>query len=250
MPCVIASRDVLPTMAAFDDVVPGFTFNETVYFGSHVGHWTGYKVPDGAAIYNMEPLYDGCRSLSIGYMDILRRTRVLDYSASNVAYLARQGIEAFHLPYGFHTGLIDEPRKARKDIEVLLIGSDNPRRRAIVSRLRRVFHVKWLSGVYGEARAQAAARAHVQINVHFCDEHLLEITRLNWLMANGHNVVSEPGNEPEVNDAYAAGLRLSFDLEGAIADALLEPIDGSSVIRGMPINCEAANRWLAERKVA
>jgi len=246
VPARIIGREKLQPMAAFDDVAPGMDFDEEIILGAHASHWSGDHIPDGSAIYNMEPLYEGCRSLSVGYMDILKRCRVIDYSRRNVEFLAVHGVDAFHLPYGWHAGLVDEPSSPAKDIEVLLIGSENPRRSAIVDRLRMQFDVAWCSGLYGQKRAEMAARAIVHLNIHFHENHPLEVARLNWLLANGHNTVSEPGNDEQQNSAYEHGCRISFDLEEAIGQAMQDPIDGSECIKRM--DCREANEWLKSRK--
>src|ERR1035437_8246029 len=95
----------LPEAAAFYDVEKALKFDEDVYLMAMLAPFL--KVPlKNKVIYNMEPLYDGCRSFKICYEQVLRDNLVLDYDAQNVEYLKGLGIEAFHLPYGFHQELV------------------------------------------------------------------------------------------------------------------------------------------------
>lgn len=196
-------------------------------------------------VYNLEPLYDGCRSFSIGYLETLKRCMVLDYSALNVEYLRGHGIEAFHMPYGYSKGL-ERVKPANKDIDVLCVGSVNPRRQVLFSRMPKHINFVWAQNVYGDALDKLVARAKVHVNVHYRDDHQLEVVRLNYLMANGCTVVSERGNEPHVNTAYAPGL--IFADYNSIIDACIfalgTPVDGIDCIRNLPQDCGSAQYWL------
>ena len=237
----------IPEAAAFYDVRDVLSFEQDITLCAHVAPLFGIELND-VAIYNMEPLYDGCRSFSIGYFETLKRCHVLDYSARNVAYLRGRGIESFHMPYGYHESLKRAVPTA-KDIDVLCIGSINQRRSILFERLEKEFNFAWVQGVYGEARDALIAKVKVHVNVHYCDAHPLEVVRLNYLMANHCNIVSEAGNEDEVNQNYAPGLRFSR-YDGLIASchhALMHPVDGHDIIKRMPHDCAPAQRWLNAR---
>jgi hypothetical protein len=244
---MIFGRDRLPALACFNDVDSCLDFDCDVYLGSHAYGFLGDRVPVGSAIYNMEPLYDGCRSLSVGYMDILKTCHVIDYSAKNVQYLKHKGIEAFHMPYGWHKGL-DRVVESIKDIEVLFIGSYNQRRYKIIEKLREKFDVVWVSGVYGAELDKLVARAKVHLNIHYVEDHPLEVVRLNYLLANGCNVVSEPGNDDEVNNKYSSMLHMTWDLE----QGLKELVYKQNIKENMMVlkhDCSAANEWLQRRYI-
>lgn len=239
----IVGDGVIPEAAAFYDVRDALSFEHDVTLAAHVAPIFGMKLRN-EVIYNLEPLYDGCRSFSIGYLDTLKQCKVLDYSKRNVEYLMSIGMEAFHMPYGYHESL-ERPVSVKKDIDVLCLGSINPRRAKVFEQLKH-FNFVWAQGIYGEQRDRLIARAKVHVNVHYCDEHPLEVVRLNYLMANHCTIVSERGNDAEVNAAYADGLIFAGyeGIDEACRRALEEPKDGYDCIKSMPHDCRPAQEWL------
>lgn len=244
----ILGEGVIPEAAAFHDVRDALEFDCDVTLLAHAAPLFGVDL-SGEVIYNMEPLHDNCRSFSIGYLDTLKRSTVLDYSARNVAYLETLGIDAFHMPYGYHESL-ERSKRTEKDIDILFIGSVNPRREKIFERFPEEFRFVWACGVYGEERDRLVARAKVHVNVHYSDEHPLEIVRLNYLMANHCTVVSERGDDEEVNRRYEDGVIFadSDEILEACRTALDDPLDGSECIRRIPHNCGPAQAWLRARQ--
>lgn len=232
---------VIPEARAFYDVRDALKFDKDVYLCSHIAPFLGIELK-GKAIYNLEPLYDGCRSFSIGYLDVLKNNHVIDYDRRNVAYLKSLGIEAFYMPYGYHKSL-ERPVEAEKDIDFLLVGSVNPRREKLLKDLPKHGRFEWVQGVYGDELDRLIARAKVHLNVHYCDDHPLEVVRLNYLMANGCNIVSERGNSIEINGLYAYGLHFTNDVIAGCLHALKHPKAGECV-RLIPHDCTAANKWL------
>ena len=234
----------IPEAKAFYDVRDALTFDRDVYLAAMLAPALGVNLKD-EVIYNLEPLYDGCRSFSIGYLDVLRQNIVLDYSRQNVEYLKTLGIKAFHMPYGYHRSL-ERVKPEIKDIDVLLIGSINPRRKHLLRWMRSEFDFLWAQNVYGVLRDNLVARAKVHINVHFCEDHPLEVVRLNYLMANHCNIVSERGNDSQVNDDYSMGVRYctAENLIEVCRDAIEHPVDGYDCIKAMPHDCSKAQEWL------
>jgi hypothetical protein len=237
---------VIPEVRAFDRVREALEFDEDVYLAAMWCKLTGETIPDGAAIYNMEPLYDGCRSFSLGYLDTLKRCRVIDYDRRNVEYLATFGVDAFHMPYGFHESLFRWKRQ-NTAIDILLVGSVNGRRQRIVNELRKRFDIVWATGAYGKALDSLVGMAKVCLNIHYVENHPLEVARLNYLIANGCTVVSEPGWDDEVNNDYSNGVYITENIGDACEYALENPMNGTELARTMWMNCKAANNWLKEK---
>ena len=242
---MIIGRKTLPAMAAFDDVQQALADWPEIVLGAHAAALTGEKIPEGSIIYNMEPLYDGCRSFSIGYQDILRAYPVLDYQQKNVEYLRTLGVDAVHMPYGFHEGLRRASR-AVKDIDVLFFGSVNPRREPVLEALAQSgMNAHVVQGLYGAELDALVARAKIHVNIHYCESHPLEVVRLNYLMANGEFVISERGWDAEDNARYAHGLVFSayedivencqrfLKLEATYLRTEIASI-GAEIVRGMP----------------
>ncbi len=235
----------IPEAKAFYDVRDALEFEQDIYLCAHIGPLLGITLKD-VAIYNLEPLYDGCRSFSVGYLEVLKRCHVLDYRKKNVEYLKSLGIEAFHMPYGYHKSL-ERAKVAEKDIDVLFVGSVNPRRLEAFDKLSKEVEFVWARGVYGDELDSLISRAKVHVNVHYCDPHPLEVVRVNYLMANHCNIVSEIGDEDQHH--YKEGLRFA-GYEGLIEackQAMKNPIDGYDFIKSIPHDCGPARQWLSTR---
>jgi hypothetical protein len=210
-PIVMGDGIIPEAQSVFDvrDALPG---RADVVLLAHVAKPLGLAIPAGSTIYNLEPLYDGCRSLSVGYMDVLRTFPVWDYQARNVEYLRTHGVTARHVPYRYSKAL-ERVTERPKDIEVLFFGSMTPRRHAVLDQIAARCRLVTAQGVYGAELDALVARSCVVVNVHHCTEpHPLEVVRLNYLMANGCAVVSERGWDDAENAQYAPGLLLSEDL--------------------------------------
>jgi len=242
---MIIGRKKLPAMAAFDDVQCALSDWPEVVLGAHAANLVGEEIPAGSVIYNMEPLYDGCRSFSLGYLHTLRTHPVVDYQRRNVEYLRALGVSAIHMPYGFYEGMRRVPR-AVKDIDVLFFGSINLRRAPVLEALQQSgMNVRIVQGIYGEELDALVARAKIHVNIHYCDSHPLEVVRLNYLLANGGFVISERGWDVEDNAQYAPGLVFShYDdiVENCRRFVKSEAVDlrteiasiGSEILRDLP----------------
>lgn len=247
----IIGLGVLPAAQCMLDVRDAlqFDFDQDIYLLGQFAPMLGVKL-EGATIYNLEPLYDGCRSFSIGYLDVLKHNHVLDYSRKNLEYLKSNGVDAVHLAYGFHPAL-SRAMPVEKDIDVLFVGSDNPRRREFFSRFEKKVPFTWAQSVYGADLDRLIARAKVHVNVHYCDPHPLEVVRLNYLMANGCTIISESGDDDEVNAAYSDGLTFARldDFVELCHEALRGNIGNQAraTIERMPHDNSAARAWLNER---
>jgi hypothetical protein len=244
----------LPFVRAFDHVADALDIPE-VLLGACFAGLIGEHVPGGSIVYNMEPLHDGCCAFEVGYLDTLRQCHVLDYQRRNVEYLASLGIEAFHLPFGYHPSL-ERCEPADRDIDVLMVGTMSPRRMQVLTALTLAgVNVRYVHGVHGQELDQLVARARAHVNIHRYDGHPLEVVRLNYLMANKACVVSEPGWDPEETRAYAAGV--TFCDYSEIVDTVIQLLGTAArivkgfqareIIRAMPFHTKAARDWLVGR---
>lgn len=239
-------------MAAFDEVAKAMEFDRDIWLGAHNTYFMKTAPLKGELIYNMEPLYDGCRALSLGYMETLKQCDVIDYSRENVKYLAAHGVEAFYMPYGYHPSQLvapDLPKPTSKDIDVLFIGSGTPRREMLVSILSKRFKVEVAQGVYGVDRDRLLLRAKLHLNIHANAGTPLEVVRLNYLLANGCTVVTEPGNDPELNAVYSEMTYMATDLYSAVCSALWDPLENvAQKMMRHRHDCSAANAWANARR--
>ena len=242
----VIGETFIPEARAFDRVREALDFDCDVYLGAMWSGLCNEPIPNGSVIYNMEPLSDECRAFTLGYFDTLQNNIILDYSAKNVEYLRTKGIEAFHLPYGYHKSL-ERGVKGDKIFDFMLIGSVNPRRTMIVNDLRKHFDVIWVTGAYGDHLDALAGMAKVQLNIHYSHNHPLEVVRLNYLLANGCTVVSEFSDDPDVDAKYANGMYFANDLKNVCEYALSNPMEGYNCIKSMRMDCHDANAWVRSK---
>lgn len=234
---LIIGDGVIPEAEAVRDVQMSLAGRPDVVLLAHVASVLGQDIPKGSIIYNLEPLFDGCRSLRVGYLDVLRKYRVWDYQAKNVEFLATHGIEAMHVPYRYAAAQ-ERFSHGIKDIDVLFFGSMSPRRAEIISKIPGIITAQ---GCYGRELDELVPRARIVVNLHYCSEpHPLEVVRLNYLMANGCFVVSEPGWDEHENAAYAPGIVFAEDIPGACAQWLQQDRQAleaaaRATIRSMPM---------------
>ena len=86
------------------------------------------------------------------------------------------------VPIGYTRELTRIRRVAPPDIDVLFIGSINPRRRAVLEQMHADgLRVQAAFGVYGAERDALVARARIVLNVHFYEAKVLEMVRLSYL---------------------------------------------------------------------
>ena len=250
----IIGADRLPFARAFEHVADALNMPEALLGAAFAG-LTQEPIPDGSVVYNMEPLHDGCRAFEVGYLETLRRCHVLDYQRPNVDYLASLGVEAFHLPYGYHPSM-ERCVSVEKDIDVLMVGSMSPRRMMILNALVLAgANVRYVLGYYDKELDDLVARAKVHVNVHRYEGHPLEVVRLNYLMANAECVITEAGWDAEEGRAYADGVVFcGYDDIVRVALALIKnPVretigrQAQKIIRSMPFDIRGAREWLTGR---
>ena len=125
----------------------------------------------------------------------------------NIAVLAEIGVKAALCGIGYMPSLTRIPSAPAKDIDVLFIGSVNPRRGQLLKQLQMqgvAVHVVF--NLYGEERDALIARAKIVLNVHFYPAKLFEIVRVSYLLANKVCVVSETGQDGEVETLFLGGV--------------------------------------------
>lgn len=172
---------------------------------------TEYPLPvaKDAILYNLEQIDMGSPWMKPGLIDLFKRSRVWDYSKRNVDALAKVGVRVESLvPIGYAPELTRIQHAVDKDIDVLFVGSMNERRKAIIDGFANAgAKVSAVFGAYGAKRDALIARAKLVLNVHYYDAKVLEIVRLQYLLANKVAVLSEHGadsnEDAQLSDAVA-----------------------------------------------
>ncbi len=163
--------------------------------------------PD-AILYNLEQVQLGSSWFRPELLELFRRYTLWDYSRRNVAALGALDVEVARLvPIGYVPELTRIEHAGEPDLDVLFFGSLNPRRIAVIDRLRAAgLRVEVVFGVYGKPRDDLIARAKVVLNVHFYEAKVLEMVRVSYLLANRCCVLSEVSSDREEDDALSAGV--------------------------------------------
>lgn len=172
-----------------------------VLFGAH--HLpAAAALPGDTILFNLEQVVAGSLWLTPAYLSLLRRYRVWDYSAQNVAALRSLGVaSATHVPLGYAKSLERIARRA-EDIDVLFYGRLIPRRIDLLKRLEaRGMSVVAINDAYGKERDERIARARIVLNMHVAGEARLETARCFYALINGCFVLSEHST-----DAAESGL--------------------------------------------
>ena len=184
-----------------------------------------YPLPiaEDAILYNLEQIDVGSPWLKPELIALFKRSRVWDYSRRNAKALSELGVKVERVvPVGYAPELTRIQHAPKKDIDILFFGSMNERRKAILDGFVNAgVALVGVFGAYGGKRDALIARAKVVLNVHYYEAKVLEIVRLQYLLANQVTVLSEHGADPsedeELSDAVsfapydrlvAQGLRL------------------------------------------
>lgn len=164
-----------------------------IVLGSHLCLGKNEPLPPQSIIYNLEQIGPDITTRIPGYIELLKRHPVWDYSALNISQLMNLGVNATLCGVGYMPALT-RIKPAREDIDILFIGSVNPRRLAVFQEIEASGRkVSILYNSYGEERDQWIARAKLILNLHFYDAHIFEMVRVSYLLANRKCVVSETG---------------------------------------------------------
>jgi len=178
-----------------------------VVLGTHLLTTVTGTLPPHLILYNLEQIQKGSTWISQEYLNLLKRYPVWDYSALNIQKLKECGIKDVTLcGIGYMPALTCIP-PAPEDIDVLFIGSQNPRRMAILQQIAA--HGKTVLpafNAYGKERDALIARAKIVLNLHYYEAQIFEIVRVSYLLANHKCVVSETGFDSDLEAPLREGI--------------------------------------------
>jgi hypothetical protein len=206
-------------------VVPG---PQPIIFGANLlGDATVDVLPPGTIVYNLEQIDESSSWCSATYFRLLQSCQLWDYSARNIASLARLGVteNVRHVPVGYVPELTRITAAPVEDIDVLFYGSVNDRRNTVISGLRQAgLNAHAVFGVYGAARDALIARSKVVLNMHYYEANIFELVRVSYLLANRKAVVAEcnPGTEIDPDIVDAVQLARYEDLVSACAELVAD----------------------------
>jgi len=167
-------------------------------------------IPKDLILFNLEQIQLGSPWMSQSYLNILKSYPVWDYSYRNIQELKKLGINnVAYCGIGYEPELTKIPQ-SEEDIDVLLYGSLNDRRINILKELKNNgLNVAGLFGAYGEKRDKYIARSKVILNIHYYEARVFEIVRVSYLLANKKFVISEVGQDDDLEKPFARGMVFS-----------------------------------------
>lgn len=171
---------------------------KTIVLGAHLAK----ELKPGSIIYNMEQINSGSVFVNEGYIKMLREFEVWDYSHRNIEELKKLGIEAKYCGVGYVSELTNIKSPENPEIDVLFYGSINERRMKICNELSKQCNVYVACDCYGEERDKLIARTKIILNIHFYPSKVFELVRVSYLLANKKCVVSEYGDDKQLESQF------------------------------------------------
>lgn len=155
------------------------------------------------------------------YFDILENSLgVLDYSLVNIDYLSSKGIAYPHvtyLPVGASNDYSKNILSSELETEILFYGDSfsSPRRQKMLAALSEHYNIEVINDLFGDEMISRLKSAKIIINLHYYENALLEMPRIQECLSLGIPVVSESSQDqydyPELDGA------VTFFEEGSIS---------------------------------
>lgn len=155
-------------------------------------------LPKYYIIYQFEQTNVKSKWFNSKYLNILKNAiAIWDYSKSNINYLKNIVNNQINFVPLKYIECIDKSSKKTniKDIDILFLGSINDRRKYIIDELKKKYKVYVATNIWNTERDLLIKRAKIIINIHFYNNGILEMPRINYLLSNKCIIVSEPGRE-------------------------------------------------------
>ena len=169
------------------------------------------------------------------YIETLNNSlAVLEYSLVNIDFLASKGVaypQVHYLPVGASVSYGNSIIDTGKSYDILFYGDSNSsqRRREMLEALMQNYNVRVVTEVFGHDMQFAIKQARLVINLHYYENALLEMPRIQECLSLGVPVVSEAAQDQA--DYPELGQAVSFFKQGsipamlkAVKDALEYPV--------------------------
>jgi len=175
-------------------------------FGAHLGFPADWQRRHACIFVNLEQLGQGGASVGPEYLDLLRRSAVVDYDAANVGAYATDSADVPLVPF-LHAPYLDDglaPPLEQRPIDLLFFGSMNPRRQAFIAQVEAAgVNVSTFDHpLYGPERDHFIRQAKAVLNCHFYESSRFEQARAFHSLSLGTPVISERGPATQAPAAF------------------------------------------------
>ena len=186
------------------------------------------KLPPGEKriVFQMEQSVSS-RWFTDAYFETLNSSlAVLEYALVNIEFLEKKGIaypHIYYLPVGASISYFYLTNVFEKKYDIIFYGDSNSsfRRQNMVDALKKQFNVRVVSEVFGHEMRELIRQARVVVNVHYYENALLEMPRIQECLSLGVPVVSESAQDQEDYPELHGAVR--FFEQGSIP-AMLEAV--------------------------
>jgi len=159
------------------------------------------------------------------YLAVLENSlAVLEYATVNIEFLASNGIAYPHvnyLPIGTSLKPPEPIDLSQKEYDFIFYGDyySSPRRSPMLEALKQHFSVKLCNDAFGDDMHRLIRKARAVINIHYYENALLEMPRIQECLSLGVPVLSESSQDQQ--DYPELGEAVRFFEQGSI-EAMLE----------------------------
>jgi hypothetical protein len=166
-----------------------------IVFGAHLGFCTDWLQRHACIFVNLEQLGAGGAVVPAAYLDLLRRSAVVDYDVANARVYSREP-EQVPLVSFLHAPYLDDgaaPDLASRPIDLLFFGSVNERRRAFLERVEAcgVQVTMFDHPLYGPERDAYVLHSKAVLSCHFYESSRFEQARAFHALSLGTPVIAE-----------------------------------------------------------
>ncbi len=179
--------------------------------------------PEKRYIFKIEQCAD-LRLFSPNYLNVLKRSRgVLFSDLFNISYFSKHGLsfpDVHYLPIGASLNKLTLKENSVKKYDFLYWGDSTTEERVrnYLAALKQKFTVRICDNINDEERYDAIRSARVVLNIHQCQDDLLEISHICECISLGVPVLSETStNQHEYPELAPA---VSFFQKGDTADMM------------------------------
>jgi len=184
-----------------------------------------------------------------GYFKTLNQSlAILEYSNANIEFLAKKKIAyplVYHLPIGAIRNYVSQNEKTEKIYDVLFYGALTPRRQKLLEVLGLHFNVNIVTDKFDQDMLNIIRQSKVIINLHYYENAILEMPRIQECLSLGVPVISETTQDQGIYPELIGAVR--FFEQGsipamlqAVKEGLESPVSSDSITFSVDLS---ANRF-------